>query len=347
MLYQNVVIETPSVVLPPVCLTSEELEQQLQPVYSRIGLHVGRLELMTGIRQRRFWPEGTLPSQGAAEAGRQALQIADVPPAEVDCLIHAAVSRDCVEPATSTFVHHALGLRPDTANFDLSNACLGMVSAITTLAAMIEAGLIRTGLAVSSENAGPLVRNTIQTLNNGDFNRQTIKPHFASLTIGSCATAIVVRHRSLSPHGHPLRAAVTRADTSHCQLCQGDAAGGMTDHAAPLMQTDSQELLLSGVKLAADTWNQLKTETGWQNHTPDLICTHQVGRAHRALLYESLGLDLNSDFSTFPELGNCGSASLPATLATAAQSRTIAPGANIALLGIGSGINCSCLALNW
>ena len=121
----------------------------------------------------------------------------------------------------------------------------------------------------------------------------------------------------------------------------------MTDGSAPLMQTDSPELLQAGVRLAKEMWRKLKDETGWSDDSPGLICTHQVGKGHRSLLYETLGLDLAKDFSTYPFLGNCGSASLTATLALAAQNRLVASGADVALLGIGSGINSCGLAIQW
>ncbi len=300
MRFSRTVIETPVAVLPPNIVTSLELEERLAPVYDSIGLRAGRLELMTGIRERRFWNSGTLPSDVAAEAGRRALDEAGIRPAEINCLINCSVSRDCVEPATSTFVHRLLGLPPDALNYDISNACLGVASGILTLASMIEAGLIDTGLAVSGENAGPLVSNTVDHLNSGTFTRKTIKPHFASLTIGSCATAIIIRKSKPGTSGHRLLAATAVSDTSGNSLCKGDANGGMTDGSAPLMQTDSPELLQAGVRLANEMWRKLKDETGWSDDSPGLICTHQVGKGHRSLLYETLGLDLAKDFSTYP-----------------------------------------------
>lgn len=345
MKYQNVALTTPVAALPPNTLDSDELERQLQPAYQAAGFSPGRLEFMTGIRQRRLWNPGTRPSDAAAQAGLLALRQAALPPSVIDALLFCSVSRDCLEPASATYVHHALGLRPDALNFDLSNACLGMASGIVTLAAMVEAGAIRAGLAVSGENAGPLLRSTVQHLNQARYSRRDFRPHFASLTIGSAATAVVVARRDLAPH--PLLAAVSLADTASSQLCQGDGSGGMTDGAAPLMQTDSPELLQKGVRLAAQMWDAFKDTLGWHDDTPDLICTHQVGKGHRALLYNTLHLNPDRDFSTFPFLGNCGSASLTATLALAAQERTLHPGAHVALLGIGSGINCCGLALQW
>ncbi len=61
--------------LPEEVVTSAELERRLAPVYERLRLHEGRLELMTGIRERRFWEPGALPSDGSTRAGRLALGI--------------------------------------------------------------------------------------------------------------------------------------------------------------------------------------------------------------------------------------------------------------------------------
>jgi 3-oxoacyl-[acyl-carrier-protein] synthase-3 len=68
---------------------------------------------------------------------------------------------------------------------------------------------------------------------------------------------------------------------------------------------------------------------------------------HRRKLYETLGLDLARDFSTFETLGNTGSVALPATLALAAEAGALRTGQRVGLLGIGSGLNCLMLALEW
>ena len=68
-------------VLPEEVVTSAELERRLAPVYERLRLHEGRLELMTGIRERRFWEPGVLPSDGSTRAGRLALERSGVAPA--------------------------------------------------------------------------------------------------------------------------------------------------------------------------------------------------------------------------------------------------------------------------
>lgn len=110
------------------------------------------------------------------------------------------------------------------------------------------------------------------------------------------------------------------------------------------MQTDSEQLLLAGVALARETWQDFTAEQGAQF---DRFICHQVGSAHRRRLYETLGLDLAKDFSTFETLGNTGSVALPATLNAAVAAGAVQEGDRVGLLGIGSGLNCLMLALEW
>jgi len=346
--YEKVALAGFAYELPENRVSSAEVEKQLSPLYERLRLPEGRLELMTGIQERRFWHPGTNPSVGSVRAAKKLLRDTGTVPDEIGCLVHCSVSRDFVEPATSTVVHRELGLCNGTINFDISNACLGMVSGIMVLANMIELGQIECGLAVCGENSRPLLENTIRTLNADlSLTRQSVKGHFASLTIGSAAAAVLLKRYTPGKTAHRLLACAASSDCSNNHLCQGDASGGMTDTSAPLMETDSQELLQQGVRVATQMWENLKRASGWSEQTPDLICTHQVGKFHRALLYKTLQLPLEKDFSTFPILGNCGSASLPATCAMAAEEGRLQLGHKLLMLGIGSGINAAGLAVQW
>ena len=343
MRFSNVCIESLAVALPDEILTSAAIEEQLRPLYERLKLPVGRLELMTGIRERRVWPAGTRPSDASAAAGRAVLAKSKLSAQSVELFIHAAVSRDMLEPATASFAHRKIGL-PETAQiFDVSNACLGFLNSLTLAASMIESGQIRCALVVAGEHGRPLVEQTIATLLARPLTRNEIKPFFANLTIGSGAVAAMVCHRDLAPEGHRLIGGVARAATQHSELCQGDTHGAE----ALAMQTDSEQLLLAGVELARATWSDFKNVTGWSELSTDRFICHQVGSIHRRKLYEALGLDLTKDFSTFETLGNTGSVALPATLAAAVETGAVKRGDRVSLLGIGSGLNCLMLALEW
>ena len=344
MKFQHVQLHTIAGVLPPNVVSSAQLEERLSPLYQRLHLPEGRLELMTGIVQRRFWNPGTMPSDAAVQAARAAIAKSGLSAKRIQAVLYCGVSRDCVEPATSTAVVRKLGLGTDTLNFDVSNACLGIASGMMVLAGMLESGLIDCGMAVTGENGGPLVDNTVLRLNaDQSMTRQSLKHEFASLTIGSAAAAVILTREG----GHAIHAIASASECANDALCRGDAAGGMTDGSAPVMKTDSHELMVQGIEVAARMWRNLQAEAPWNGALPEIVCGHQVGKIHRDLLFQRLGLSPELDFPIFPETGNCGSASLPLAVSLAEERGALRPGMKLAMLGIGSGINSLGLAITW
>ena len=76
MQYQNVCLESFGYTLPEIVWSSDDLESRLAPLYERLRLPQGRLELITGISERRFWPEDTLPSGPSVKSGEKAIEVA-------------------------------------------------------------------------------------------------------------------------------------------------------------------------------------------------------------------------------------------------------------------------------
>lgn len=331
--------------LPGRKVSSDQLEQRLAPIYDRLGLRVGRLELMTGIAERRFAEPGTRPSELATGAGRLALKQAGIDPSELGVVIHSSVCRDFLEPATASVVHRNLGLPESCAAFDLSNACLGFLNAMLQVALGIELGQWRAGLVVSGEDGGPLVEATVASLlaRASEVTRGELKRALASLTIGSGSVAAVLAAEELAPRAPALLGGALRADTRHVELCQGDLAG---EFGGPLMETDAEALLEAGCALAARTFPQFLQELEWEREDLDHYVTHQVGGAHRRALLGALELDPARDHPTVERLGNVGTVSAPISLSLALGAGEIPPGSKVAMLGIGSGLHCAMLGLS-
>ena len=133
MKYSQVYIDAIGYELPPLVVTTHELEARLRPVYQALHLPEGQLEALTGIVERRWWEPGYPVSQGAALAARKALALSRVRPQDVEVLLYAAVCREQFEPATACKVAAGLGISPDTV-YDISNACLGVLNGIVDLA---------------------------------------------------------------------------------------------------------------------------------------------------------------------------------------------------------------------
>jgi len=344
MKYSRVCLHSLGYELPPIEQSSADLEERLAPVYKRLKLPAGRLELMTGIRSRRFWDPGTRPSQGAVLAGEKAIAASGIAANDLRCLLFTSVSRDMMEPATAAFVHRSLGLAPECQIFDISNACLGFLNGMITLANMIELGQVKSGLVVASETAEGLIESTLShMLTDLNLTRKSIKPLFASLTIGSGAVALVMTDRKSCDSGHFLVGGSCRAHTDNNDLCQG----GQNAEQGTLMSTDSVLLLEKGVETAAYCWQDFQQELGWPSESIDRFFCHQVGNAHAKLLFERLQLDESKNFETLSYLGNVGSVSAPITLAMGIEQGALQPGQRGAILGIGSGINSLMLGIDW
>ena len=203
MRYQHVCVEAFSYELPPNIVTSDEIEGRLAPVYERLGLPAGRLEMMTGIRERRFFEQGTRPGHVSALTAAKAIEASRIDREHFGVLVHGSVCRDQLEPATASGVHHAVGISDSALVFDVSNACLGLLNGMMILANMIELGQVRAGVVVGTEDGRALLEGTIDSLlQNDSLTRQDVKLEFASLTIGAGSAAVVLCDRKLSQTGH-------------------------------------------------------------------------------------------------------------------------------------------------
>jgi 3-oxoacyl-[acyl-carrier-protein] synthase-3 len=328
-------------------VTSDEIERRLAATYERLGLPEGRLELMTGIRERRFFDRGTKPGSVSAETAQRLIEASGIDRRDVGLLLHGSVCRDQMEPATACGVHRALHLNASCPAIDVSNACLGLLSGMLFIADQIELGRIRAGVVVGTETGRDLVESTVEWLaTDPAVTRKDVKRAFASLTIGSGSAAILLCDESISRRKAKLLGGAVLTDSTHNSLCAGGLEAGRGD-GRPLMDTDSEGLLHAGVNLAVGTWDAFLTNLGWSPSDVQKTVTHQVGRQHRKLLLERLSLPESLDYPTVEFLGNTGAVALPTAASLAIENGHVAAGDNVALLGIGSGLSCTMLGVEW
>jgi acyl-CoA:acyl-CoA alkyltransferase len=350
MNYSKVYLEAFGYEIAPVVVSSAELEARLEPVYEALHFSPGQLEALTGIIERRWWEEGYRLSEGAALAARRALEIADVGPEQVGALIYGGVCREFFEPATACRIAADLGIGPDAIVYDLSNACLGVLNGIIEVANRIELGQIRSGLVVASETAREINDIMIERMCQ-DRSMEFFKRSLATLTGGSGAVAVLLSDGSFGRDPRRrLVGGVTQAAPQFHGLCRWgiEAIKPLSaHHFLQFTSTDSAAVLAHGVELGIRTWHAFLRKLGWVKGQIDKVICHQVGATHRETMLGSLGIAAHKDYSTFPYLGNIGTVSLPLTAALAEDREVLRPGDRVAFLGIGSGLNCLMLGLDW
>lgn len=346
MRWTKVHVEAIAAELPGEIVTSAELDARLAPIHDALKIGAGQLEALTGIRERRQWPKGSSMASVAARAGAKALELAGVAAEDLGAVVYGGVCRDNLEPATACAVAAALGTGPEALVFDVSNACLGLMSGLVEVANRIELGQVRAGLVVAAESSREIVDATIARMN-ASPTLERYRLGLATMTGGSGAAAVLLTHADFSATEHRLTAGAALSAPAHHRICRWGPEAGLLGERPNVMETDASQVLEHGVELGRATWDRLLTTAGWRGDDVDRVICHQVGAANRREILSTIGVPEAKDFSTFERLGNMGTVSLPITAAQAADAGFLQPGHRVALLGIGSGLNCLMLGLHW
>lgn len=333
--HSNVALLGLAEIVAPNEVTSHEFDERLADTLTTLGLPTGLLQRVAGVEARRNWDQPSDFVAGAVAAGGKALAEAGVEPSAIGLMVNTSVTREHLEPSVAVGVHAGIGLGPHAMNFDIANACLGFVNGMTLAANMIDAGQIDYALVVAGEDASRVQEATLRRLTRDGITREEYLNEFASLTLGSGASAAVLGPADRHPEGHRILGGITRAATQHHELCVGDHNG---------MFTDTKGLLAGGMELVVAAWEEAH-ENGWDWRNMDRYVMHQVSDVHTNSITRAAGLDPERIPVTYPELGNVGPASLPITLSR--EVETLQRGDRILCMGVGSGLNTAMTEIEW
>ncbi len=338
MLFQNVAIAGLAHVDAPQEVTSAEINARLKPTLDRLGIRVDVLNDIAGIHARRLWGTDKLSSDAATEAGLLALNDAVIGGDRLGRLVSTAVSRDYLEPSTASIVAGNLEVGDTCQNYDVANACLAFINGMDMAARMIERGEIDYALVVDGETADLAYEKTIERMLRPDATEDEFRNELATLTLGSGAAGMVLARAELHPDAPRYKGGVTRSATQWNTLCRGNL---------DRMVTDTKQLLIQGMQLAGKTFAAARQAMGWAVHELDQFVVHQVSKVHTQSLIQAFGIDPKKVMTIFGEHGNMGPASVPIVLSKLRQAGRLKKGDRIALLGIGSGLNCTMSEVVW
>jgi len=338
MLFQHVAIAGLAHVDAPRRLTTDEINARLRPTLDRLGIRADVLKDIAGIHARRLWDGEVQASDAATLAGVKALADAGIDPDKVGLLVNTSVSRDYLEPSTASIVAGNLGLPATCQSFDVANACLAFLNGMDIASRMIERGEIEYALVVDGETADLAYDRTLERMTAPDVTEEQFRNELATLTLGSGAAAMVLARAELVPGVPRYRGGVTRAATQWNNLCRGNI---------DRMVTDTRMLLIEGLKLAQSTFAAAKQALGWAVEELDEFVIHQVSKAHTRAFIKAFGIDPKKVMTIFGEHGNIGPASVPTVLSKLREMGRLKKGSRVALLGIGSGLNCSMAEVVW
>jgi 3-oxoacyl-[acyl-carrier-protein] synthase-3 len=269
----------------------------------------------TGIRERRM---GGTTSELAVEAGRMALARAGLQPEDVDLLVLSTTTPDQTVPATSSWVHHQLGLAG--AAFDVNAACAGFVYAMVVAHSMLGAGY-RKALVIGADT---LSRITDQ------------EDRGTAVLFGDGAGAIVME----AVAGHQLLLGWDLGlDGSARPLLYCDHGG--------YMYMDGKEVFRRAVRVTVDSALRAFEQAGVTADDIALFVPHQANLRIVDAVNQRLGLTRERSALVLDTTGNTSSASIPLALAAAADAGRVREGDLILFSGFGAGMTWASAIVRW
>lgn len=286
----------------------------------RIGVDDEWIVKRTGIRQRRRVAPGQGVTDLAIRAGRQALQDADVDPAEIDLVLVASLSQDEMTPSAAPQVAFGLGAHHAGA-VDVGAACSGWLSGLALAAGMLEVGRVDKVLLIGAE--------VLTRLANYD-DRKT-----AALW-GDGAGAVVLGCNG----GGSIGPVVLSAD------------GGLADvitcsHEERLLRVEGHETFQTAVKRLTECTLAATERAGLQLDEIDLFIYHQANARILRAVGERLDLPTDKVADYIGETGNTSAASIPLTLALLREDGRLRPGQRLLLAAIGAGFTWGAGTVQW
>lgn len=321
--------------LPERVLTTRELMASTRH-HTRIDL-----ERLTGIKSRRVCGPGEDSRSLAIDAARDCLARSRYTGADLDMIVCASIthydsaSSSRIEPPFSLSIKEAIGA-PQAINFDLSNACAGMLTGVFLMLDLIRRGTIRRGMVVSGEDISGLGTNAARDVRT-IFSRQ-----LASLTLGDAGAAVIVDQTPPERGRIELAGFTTLAE--HSRLCIGTPS---PRHPGARMFTRARTIH----KVAMDAGLQLLDELlasrgltlgdiGWM--IPHQTSVRAIRTGEKALAART-GQHPGHMVVTVDELGNTASTTLFVALHRGLGARWFSVGERVLLMSVASGLEIGAL----
>ncbi len=325
--------------IPDDIITTRELLEGAQ-VKERFGISNNWLQRITGIREKRVAAAGTLPSDMAVMAAREALERAATDIKEVGIIIFTGGTRDyLVEPSTAHVVQSKLGASNATV-FDVSNACHGFMNGIHLMDALIATGQVRKGLVVTGEQGSLYANLAVEQLRHSD-NKQDLVDLAGGLTLGDAGAALLMGPRTDPDSG--FAGFMLQSKGEYARLCYC----GEENRHGPVV-TDMPGIVGRTLPLISGMYKQLMDEhLHWRTEELDKYIIHQVGATSFKLHEQHVGVPVDIMPNTVVTMGNLITATIPVNLHNIAINKEVEAGNKVYLSGAGSGVSLSQVGLVW
>ena len=283
----------------------------------------------TGIAERRIARDDQTVTDLAIIAARQAIERADIAPAEIDLILTATASPERSFPSISALVADDIGAHSAGA-IDMLAACAGFAYALGHAVAQIHAGLATTVMVIGSE--------VLSGITDWD-DRGTC------ILFGDGAGAIIVR-KGAAPTTEKVVVELG-VDGSKGFDLYGDLTPRNGEPLDKCIRMNGNVVYRFATQVIVESAKRVLEAGGYTQDDIDLFVPHQANLRIIESGVERLGFPSERVVVTLDQYGNTSSASIPLCLDYAWRTGRLQPGQRLMMMGLGGGLAWGTVMIRW
>ena len=290
----------------------------------------------TGIRERRVAAPDETTATLAAAAGKRALAVAGLDPADLDVILVGTCTPDYALPSTAVFVKEALGAERAAA-MDVSAVCSGFVYAYSAGHAYVASGLYRNALVIGAETLTRIM----------DY-----RDRGTCILFGDGAGAVLLRG-SAEPGGGLLGFELTADPAGAYNIYQpaggsaSPASDGTVDLRGHFVRMDGRETYRYATRTMASTVSTALERAGVTPDEVALFVPHQANSRIIESVAKGLGMGMERVYVNVDRYGNTSAASVPMALVEAIEAGRLKPGDVVVFVAFGAGYTSGACVVRW
>ena len=319
--------------LPERIVTNQELGEMLE-------VNDEFIVKLTGIRTRRWAPEGETVSNMALKASQNALDQAGLAPDDIGMIIFSTMSSDHQFPGGGCDLQHQLGI-PGIPALDIRNACNGFVYGLSVADQYIKTGMYEHILLVGAE-----LQSTSLDLSPNGKN--------VSILFGDGAGAAVISDTNDENRG--ILNTQIYSDGSHADklILKAPSPNDHPRLSKELMESnriyphmDGRAVFKHAVTRFPEVIQEAIQKAGYELADLDLIVPHQANLRISEMVAHKLRIDKEMVYSNIEHCGNTTSASIPIALSEAVENGRIKKGSLVCVAAFGAGFAWGSALVRW
>ncbi len=289
----------------------------------------------TGIKERHMAGPHDTTSTLSVKAAKKALEMAGIPPEELDLIICSTISPDMPLPSTAALIQRDLGARSCCA-FDLAAACSGFLFGITVAEQFIQTGKSTHVLVVGAELLSRYVdykdRETCVIFGDG----------MGAAVIGPVSPPSGILASDLHTEGQY---------AEHLYIPAGGTASPATHETVArgghYIKMRGNELFKVAVRSMEEVSRRVLARAQICANQIDLFVPHQANQRITDAVRERLGVPPEKVYSNIARIGNTSSASIPICLDECVREGRLKKGDLILMTAFGAGVTWGAVLMRW